>query len=142
MYNANTNIEIDEIKEYQSARWVSAPEAMWHLFAFPISEMISSVYNFQLHLDRQQLVSFKKTDSIRNIVKNPMITKTMITQYFLMNATNTCVKELNLLYKDFPQYFVWSSSYKMWSQQKRGKVIGRVVTSHQLREKDIILDYY
>ncbi|TMX02235.1 hypothetical protein EJD97_022270 [Solanum chilense] len=66
----------------------------------------------------------------------------MLTQYFLMNATNTCAKELNLLYKDFPQYFVWSSSYKMWSQRKRGKVIGRVVTSHQLREKDIILDYY
>ncbi|XP_069144585.1 uncharacterized protein [Solanum lycopersicum] len=37
--NNDTNIEIDEIKEYQSARWVSPPEAAWRLLAFAISEM-------------------------------------------------------------------------------------------------------
>ncbi|KAK4357159.1 hypothetical protein RND71_022769 [Anisodus tanguticus] len=47
-----------------------------------------------------------------------------------MNETNKHTKELNLLYKDFPQYFVWSSSYKMWTRRIRGKVIRPVVTSH------------
>ncbi|XP_047263846.1 uncharacterized protein LOC107842271 [Capsicum annuum] len=59
-----------------------------------------------------------------------MINKTMLTEFFLMNATNKDAKELNLLYQDFSQYFVWSSSYKIWTKRIRGKIIGRVVTSH------------
>ncbi|XP_019224252.1 PREDICTED: uncharacterized protein LOC109205937 [Nicotiana attenuata] len=30
----NMNIEVDEIKEYQSSRWVSPPKAAWRIFAF------------------------------------------------------------------------------------------------------------
>nr|XP_016459642.1 PREDICTED: uncharacterized protein LOC107783178 [Nicotiana tabacum] len=40
IHNKGTNTEvIDEIKEYQSARWVSPPEAMWQLYGFSISKM-------------------------------------------------------------------------------------------------------
>lgn len=56
----------------------------------------------------------------------------MLTEFFLMNATKRDAKELNLLYKDFPQYFVWSSAYKMWTCRKHDKVIGHVVTSHPI----------
>ncbi|XP_070025499.1 uncharacterized protein [Nicotiana sylvestris] len=51
--NNDTNIEIDKIKEYRSARWVSPPEVVWCLFGFPISEMSPSVYLLQLHLEGQ-----------------------------------------------------------------------------------------
>ncbi|KAG5589604.1 hypothetical protein H5410_040118 [Solanum commersonii] len=37
---------------------------------------------------------------------------------------------LNLLYKEFLQHFVWSSSYKMWSRRKQRLTIGRIVTCH------------
>ncbi|XP_070011365.1 uncharacterized protein LOC142161914 [Nicotiana tabacum] len=130
LHEDNTNIQIDEIKEYQSARWVSPPEAMWRLFAFAINEMTPSVYHLQLHLDGLQFVSFKKIDTIDNILKNPMIKKTMLSEFFLMNETNKDAKELKLLYKDFPQYFLWSSTYKMWTRRQRGHIIGRVVTCH------------
>ncbi|XP_070001980.1 uncharacterized protein LOC142166103 [Nicotiana tabacum] len=132
LHEDNTNIQIDEIKEYQSARWVSPPEAMWRLFAFHISEMTPSVYHLPLHLDGLQFVSFKKTDTIDSIIKNPMIKKTMLTEFFLMNETNKDAKELKLLYKDFPQHFVWSSTYKMWTRRQQGHVIGRVVTCHPI----------
>ncbi|XP_075082913.1 uncharacterized protein LOC142166927 [Nicotiana tabacum] len=92
--------------------------------------MTPSIYHLQLHLDGLQFVSFKKTDTIDSILKNPMIKKTMLTEFFLMNETNEDAKELKLLYKDFPQYFVWSSTYKMWTRRQRGHVIGRVVTCH------------
>ncbi|XP_070003124.1 uncharacterized protein [Nicotiana sylvestris] len=59
VHDNDTNKEIDEIKEYQSARWVSPPKADWRLFSFSISEMYPSVYHLQLHLKGQQLVSFK-----------------------------------------------------------------------------------
>jgi len=78
----DVNLEIDEIKEYQSARWVSPPEAAWRIFAFPLSEMSPSVYHLQQHLDGQQLVSFKSTDNITKIASNSMIRKTMLTEFF------------------------------------------------------------
>ncbi|XP_019236509.1 PREDICTED: uncharacterized protein LOC109216777 [Nicotiana attenuata] len=126
----DTTIEIDEIKEYRSARWVSPPEAMWRLFGFSISEMNPSVYHLQLHLDGQQFVSFKSTANIDTVVNNPMIRKTMLTEFFYMNETNDDAIELNLLYKEFPEHFVWSVSDKMWSRRKLQCTIGRVVICH------------
>ena len=75
IHNNDTNIEIDEIKEYQSARWVSPPEAAWRLLAFAISEMTPSVCQLQLHLDGQQFVSFKNNQTVDQIINNPMIKK-------------------------------------------------------------------
>ncbi|XP_019236379.1 PREDICTED: uncharacterized protein LOC109216658 [Nicotiana attenuata] len=64
VHDNDTNKEIDEIKEYQSARWVSPPETAWSLFGFSISEMYPSVYYLQLHLKGQQLVSFKEAKEV------------------------------------------------------------------------------
>lgn len=47
-----------------------------------------------------------------------------------MNTTNRKVIEIQLLYKDFSQYFVWSTRDTMWTQRKQGNVIGHIVTCH------------
>ena len=54
----------------------------------------------------------------------------MLTEFFLMNKINDDAINLNLLYKEFPQHFVWSSLYKMWSRRKQRLTIGRIVTCH------------
>ena len=54
----------------------------------------------------------------------------MLTEFFLMNKINNDAINLNLLYKEFPQHFVWSSLYKMWSRRKQRLTIGRIVTCH------------
>nr|XP_009779042.1 PREDICTED: ATP-dependent DNA helicase PIF4-like [Nicotiana sylvestris] len=84
---------------------------MWRLFGFSISEMNPSVYHLQLHLDGQQFVSFKSTANIDTVVNNPMIRKTMLTEFFYMNETNDDAIELNLLYKEFPKHFVWGAFF-------------------------------
>nr|XP_016438224.1 PREDICTED: uncharacterized protein LOC107764197 [Nicotiana tabacum] len=47
----------NEIKQYQSARWVSPPEATWRLFGVPISEIIPTVYHLQItpNLNKKQI---------------------------------------------------------------------------------------
>ncbi|KAG5583330.1 hypothetical protein H5410_053957 [Solanum commersonii] len=92
--------------------------------------MSPSVYHLQLHLDGQQLVSFKSADNISKIASNPMIRKTMLTEFFLMNKSNKEAMDLNLLYREFLEHFVWSTTNKMWTCHKRGHVIGRIVTCH------------
>lgn len=59
IHSNDSTAEIDEIKEYESARWVSPLVVAWRLFAFPISEMTPTVYQLQLHLKGHQYVSFK-----------------------------------------------------------------------------------
>lgn len=49
--------------------------------------MNPSVYHLQLHLEGQQFVSFKSTESVNRILHNPVIKKTMLTEFFSMNGT-------------------------------------------------------
>ncbi|XP_070005631.1 uncharacterized protein LOC142163080 [Nicotiana tabacum] len=92
--------------------------------------MSLSVYRLQLHLEGQQFVSFKNNVDINTIVNNPIIKKTMLTEFFYMNQTDEDVIELNLLYKEFPEYFVWSSSDKFWALRKQRSAISRIVMCH------------
>ncbi|XP_016462003.2 uncharacterized protein LOC107785255 [Nicotiana tabacum] len=45
---------VDEIQNFQDARWMSPPEALWRIYEFNLSEIKPPVINLQLHLpDRQ-----------------------------------------------------------------------------------------
>ncbi|XP_042944678.1 uncharacterized protein LOC122278566 [Carya illinoinensis] len=43
--------QIDEIERFQSARWITPPEAMWRIFGFIINEVHPAVYSLHLHLE-------------------------------------------------------------------------------------------
>ncbi|XP_070026003.1 uncharacterized protein [Nicotiana sylvestris] len=94
IHASDTDIDIDEIKEYQYAIWVSPPEAAWRLFRFPISEMTPSVFHLQLYLEGQQFVSFKSIENVDRILSNSMIQKIMLTEFFVMNRTNKDAMQL------------------------------------------------
>ncbi|XP_070056549.1 uncharacterized protein [Nicotiana tomentosiformis] len=50
---------VDEIQNFQDARWVSPPEALWRIYEFHPSEMQPSVINLELHLpDRQTGIAY------------------------------------------------------------------------------------
>ncbi|XP_075083234.1 uncharacterized protein LOC142166986 [Nicotiana tabacum] len=72
----------------------------------------------------------RSSANVDTLVNNPLIKQTMLTQFFEMNRTNVEAMELNLLYQEFPEHFVWSSTEKMWTPRKQRHVIGRVVTCH------------
>nr|XP_016466763.1 PREDICTED: uncharacterized protein LOC107789465 [Nicotiana tabacum] len=132
VHNNDTNTEVDEIKEYHSATWVSPPEAMWRLYGFSISEMSPTACSLQLHLKGQQFVSFRSSANVDTLVNNPLIKQTMLTHFFEMNRTNAEAMKLNLLYREFPEHFVWSATERMWTPRKHRYAIGRVVTCHPI----------
>ncbi|XP_031096970.1 uncharacterized protein LOC116001221 [Ipomoea triloba] len=120
--------EFDEIKEYQSARWVSPPEAAWRIYAFPISKIRPAVVHLQVHLQNYQYINFHGNDRLVNIVEDDFASRTMLTQFFYMTRVDEVAKKLNLLYIQFPEYFVWNNQKKLWTQRKKKEVIGRLVT--------------
>ncbi|XP_027174256.1 uncharacterized protein LOC113773851 [Coffea eugenioides] len=120
--------DTDEIKEFQKGRYISPPEAFWLIYEFRLNEMTPSVYTLQVHLPNQQLVSFPKNSDLLQLLAKVDFSKTMLTEFLKMNASNATAENLKCFYKDFPQHFVWSSKYRHWTERKRRKVIGRLVS--------------
>ncbi|XP_073138699.1 uncharacterized protein [Henckelia pumila] len=106
---------IDEIKTFQDARWVSAPEAMWRIFEFDLNEIFPVVINLPLHLPNQQCVTFWKNQNLQIVLNFGYVGKTMLTEYF-----STCCANIE------------ARQEKAWNRRKQGKVIGRVNASNPI----------
>ncbi|KAL3813122.1 hypothetical protein ACJIZ3_014390 [Penstemon smallii] len=102
----NSLNKLDEIQSYQEGRYICAPEAYWRIFAFPMSEIHPAVIVIPVHLENHQPLRFGIQPSLEHILNNPLARKTMLTEFFAMNAFDPDAKRLNLLYKDFPEHFV------------------------------------
>lgn len=106
LVSTNSKEDIDEIEQFQSARWVSPPEAAWRIYKFPLHEIKPAVISLQLHLDGCQLVRFKDNTQIQSIANNDLCSRTTLTQFFWMNQHNEAAKEEKLLYRNFPEKFI------------------------------------
>ncbi|XP_030479392.1 uncharacterized protein LOC115696639 [Cannabis sativa] len=122
--------EVDEIKQYQCGRWITPPEAMWRIYGFIINEMYPSVYSLHLHLEDQQSITFHGNADLNNILNSDRYQKSMLTEFFATNKVDENAKRL--LYKEFPQHYVWDNQHKQWTPRKKKKVIGRIVTANPL----------
>ncbi|KAL6579387.1 hypothetical protein OROMI_009603 [Orobanche minor] len=117
----------DEITDFQSARWLCAPEAMWRIYAFVLSEIYPPVLQLHVHLPNKHHVLFSPSRFLPEVIANPNASKTQLTEFFRMNAESATVSAMNLLYKDFPRFFVWDASQKNWHRRLKGTSIGRLV---------------
>ncbi|KAK3222064.1 hypothetical protein Dsin_009089 [Dipteronia sinensis] len=121
---------MDEIERFQSARWISPPEAIWRIYGFILNEIYPSVITLQLHLEDRQIISFQKSDNLTHIMNNDFKSKTMLTEFFNINRNNDKAKKL--LYKEFPEHFVWNKRDKIWIPRKQCQIIGRIVTTNPI----------
>ncbi|XP_027156957.1 uncharacterized protein LOC113758203 [Coffea eugenioides] len=116
---------IDEIKNFQSTRWVCAPEPIWRIYAFDLSVINPSVILLHLHLENYQSMYFDENRPLTDIITDDRLSRTMLIEFFAMNRTNEHAESLNLLYKEFPQHFVWDADDRIWYTRKKGQVIGQ-----------------
>jgi hypothetical protein len=116
---------IDEIKRFVDARWVTPPEAMWRIFGFKLCENHPSVLPMPLHLPNMQMVTFKARDNLNDVAarENP----SMLTEYFVANEKHAWARDI--LYKDFPGRFTWQPA-KYWKKRDKGQQVGRIVSAH------------
>nr|XP_043618634.1 uncharacterized protein LOC122590494 [Erigeron canadensis] len=126
----NDSTLIDEIDQYQSGRWVSAPEATWRFYRFAMSEIKPAVIHLQLHLENYQPLTFKKKEKLKNVLNNPVQRKTMLTEFFFMNRTDKLAPDLDLTYSEFPDHFVWLQGDRFWKHRDLGDSVGRIVAAH------------
>ncbi|XP_062075423.1 uncharacterized protein LOC133779481 [Humulus lupulus] len=128
LVSETNNQQVDEIQQFQSARWIAPLEAMWRIYGFIINEMSPAVYSLHLHLEDQHPVTFQANDDLINILNLDHSRKTMLTQFFALNRVDENVKKL--LYKQIPEYYVWNHKHKEWTPRKMKIVRGRIVTAN------------
>ena len=117
---------IDEIKRFIDARWITPPEAMWRIFGFNLSEMHPSVLQLPLHLPDMQRVTFKEGDNLNDVAAQE--NASMLTEYFVANQNHEWARDI--LYRDFPGWFTWQPG-KFWQKRKRDlHQVGRIVTAN------------
>lgn len=61
---------INEIKQYRDARCITAPEAVYRLYRFPLYYVSPSVLQLQLHLEGMHMVAYKSTANLNEVVKS------------------------------------------------------------------------
>ena len=76
---SNHSSQVDEISDYQNARYVSSNEAVWRILEFPIHERDSSVQQLAVHLENGQRVYYTEDTARDQVSRNPP--KTTLTEF-------------------------------------------------------------
>ena len=107
--------QVDEIADYQNARYVSSNEAAWRILEFPIHERDPPVQQLAVHLDNG--VYFTEDTAMDRASGDPP--KTTLTEFFALCRVDDFAE--TLLYVDVPKYYTWSN--KSWNRRKQGTTV-------------------
>ncbi|AQK61186.1 hypothetical protein ZEAMMB73_Zm00001d054073 [Zea mays] len=69
--------DVDEIKQYRDARWVTPPEALWRIYGFELSQNSPPVMQLQLHLPNMHMVAFHERQMVERVVHRPGADRTV-----------------------------------------------------------------
>jgi len=70
------------------------------------------------------LLNIKKDTKLRDVIKDPKNTKTMLTEWFSANKEYDSAKEFT--YCEFPLKWRWDETNKKWIRRQHGFKIGRL----------------
>ena len=73
---------MDEILDYQNARYVSSNEAAWRILEFPIYERDPPVQQLSVHLENGQRIYFTEDNALDQASGDPP--KTTLTEFFAL----------------------------------------------------------
>ncbi|XP_050278246.1 uncharacterized protein LOC126719772 [Quercus robur] len=122
------SIVVDETKAYLDCRYISASEACWRIFEFPIQFRNPPVERLNFHLENENPIIYPENANLDNILQRPGIKDTKFTEWMKNNEAFEDACELT--YAEFPTKWVWHQNVKQWKRRKGRKCIGRVYNAH------------
>ncbi|KAK9064524.1 hypothetical protein SSX86_015906 [Deinandra increscens subsp. villosa] len=128
--NHHKNEPINEIKNFVDGRFICPHEASWRILNFPIHHRNPAVQSLSVHLEDKQNVTFGATTSLQNVVNNPYLKRTSLTEWLKNNAIDQSGRHLR--YVDYLSEYKWDTNDKVWSRRKSKKTpsIGRLIYVH------------
>ena len=107
----------DEISDYLSARYLSSSESLWKIYGFPMQQRSPAVRKLPCHLNEEQHVVFDP-DQVPNV---EAARKTMLTEFFELNRTDSEAQALKMTYTDVVKYYTWTK-HKIWKRREKGRI--------------------
>ena len=107
---------INEIEEYQNARYVGASEAAGRIRGDKISDHFPPVVSLSVHLENGQRIIFPEGDARQAAEAPPP--STTLTAFFALCAQDPFAKTLK--YQQVPEFYTWQKGTKCWQRRKRG----------------------
>jgi len=115
----------DEIKNHIDARYVSASEAYWRIFSFPMHSELPSVIGLAVHEEQAQQIYTRDNISPDDAIAAAHAqSKTTLTEFMTLNQTDSFARQI--LYQDVPEHYTWSPG-KVWRRRRtKTFAIGRM----------------
>ncbi|KAJ2921310.1 hypothetical protein H1R20_g15783, partial [Candolleomyces eurysporus] len=110
----------NEVKTYIDGRYISATDAVWRIFHFPIHEQHPPVVRLQIHLPGEQNVVYRDDQEINEVLAANANKRTTLTAFFEANADNGPAgdRARTLTYAELPHHFVWDQNTLKWKLQQ------------------------
>ncbi|XP_047144014.2 uncharacterized protein LOC105848225 [Hydra vulgaris] len=114
----NEQVNHDEINTFLDCRYVSAPEALWRIFEYPISHMSHSIIRLKVHLPENQIVYFREGEE-QGALDRAAQRDTHLTAWFKLNSEIEGANRYS--YVDIPYHFVFDDKHCKWKVRRRGE---------------------
>nr|XP_047129329.1 uncharacterized protein LOC105848913 [Hydra vulgaris] len=121
----NEQVNHDEINTFLNCRYVSAPEALWRIIEYSLSDMSHNIIRLQVHLPDNQMIYFVEGEE-QAALDRAAQRDTHLTAWFKLNVENEQARHYP--YVEIPYHFVFDSKHCKWKVRQRGsnKVIVRM----------------
>ena len=122
----------DEIRNFLDARYVSASEACWRLFSFPMHKEFPASQRLDIHLEGDRIIYFEEDDHPSEVL-NRNLPETTLTAWFKYNLNNPHdLQAKEIIYPDFCEKYTFhkQENPRVWRPRHSGfgGTIGRVYT--------------
>ena len=122
------SIVVDETKTYLDCRYISASEACWRIYEYPIQFQNPPIERLNFHLENENPIIYPENANLDNILQWPGIKDAKFTEWMKTNEAFEDARELT--YAEFPTKWAWHQNVKQWKRRKGRKCIGRVYSAH------------
>ncbi|XP_076038877.1 uncharacterized protein LOC143024048 [Oratosquilla oratoria] len=116
---------INEVRNYQDARYVNANEATWKIFKFPIHKSFPPVTTLDLHLEGENEIFFKENENAASLQRKTA-KDTQLTAFFKLCKENEFAA--TLYYHEIPNHFIYDKADSKWLERKTrtAAALGRI----------------
>ena len=117
--NLNQPRVIDEIAQFQNARYVGSSEVAWRILEHLTHEHFPPVVGLAVHLENGQRVMFTEANALERAHSPPP--ETTLTAFFKLCTNEIFAKTLK--YAELPEYYTWNKGTREWQRRKRGELV-------------------
>jgi hypothetical protein len=100
----------NEIQNFVDSRFICPHEAAWRILDFPIHHRNPAVQVLAVHLEGMQNISFKDKSNLANLLSNPIMKKTTLTEWLRNNFADPSGRDLT--YVEYLSMYWWEGTGK------------------------------